>query len=81
MSELSAVGATAERFFETLVKAGDRWVTRRELAASIGRASNRLTPYEMAALDLLISQGRIEAERLPWPGGIGVQLVYRAKAR
>lgn len=43
--------------------AGAQGITRDELAAAIGR--KRLNPWDIAQLELMLSQGMIRAERRP----------------
>ncbi len=55
----------------------DQWVSRGELAKHLGK--KRLNPHEVAALDLLVERGQLEAEKRSAPGPIGYQWVYRVR--
>lgn len=66
-----------DKFFKALQSLGDGWHTRAEIARTVRKP--RITGYDAALLDVLVSEGKIEAERRQMPGPIGYQWVYRIK--
>jgi hypothetical protein len=75
--ENTALGRHAEKLYTALVDLGNGWHSRAEIARQLDRP--RLTTYDGAALDLLITSGRIEAERHPIEGPIRERWEYRVK--
>jgi hypothetical protein len=65
-----------ERLLAILQSAGGKWLDRREIAQAIER--KRLTPYDIAMLELLVKLGEAEAEQRPVPGPIAYEWIYRA---
>ena len=55
------------------------WMTRTEIATKIGKKV--LNKWDMALLDLLISQRLVEVEKQKFQGGIGFAWMYRATAK
>jgi hypothetical protein len=67
----------ADHVFATLVALGPGWHGRPEIARQMGKS--RLQAVEAMALDLLIMQGRIEAERHEINAPIRERWEYRVK--
>lgn len=65
-----------EQSDNVLMPFGDEWLNRSMLAWSLGK--QRLTPYDIALLELLESKGYIESRQLP--AALGQMWVYRAKS-
>src|SRR5258708_25854930 len=67
----------AERLVAAIQARGPGWNGRAEIAAYLGKP--RLVASDASALDLLIMQGRIEAERHEIDAPIRERWEYRAK--
>jgi hypothetical protein len=65
-----------EKLLEALRSAGGQWMNRRAIANAIGK--RRLTPYDLALLELLVNEGIIEAEKHPSKAPIPFEWEYRA---
>lgn len=74
-TEVTPQGA---KLLAALKDAGGVWLTRKAIAEAVGK--KRLTPYDVALLELLVNQGDAEAEKRPHEGPITYEWVYRAKA-
>jgi hypothetical protein len=68
-----------DRLFEALQSLGDGWHSRSEIAKKLSKP--RLTAYDAALIDVLVSEGRIEAEQQDSRGPIGYQWRYRIAAK
>jgi hypothetical protein len=75
--QTTALGQHAERLYAALRALGPGWHARPEIASKIGK--RRLQPWDVAALDLLIMQGRIECERHEVDAPIPVRNEYRVR--
>ncbi|MHB8628774.1 MAG: hypothetical protein ACYDBJ_18060 [Aggregatilineales bacterium] len=66
----------SEKLYQALQELGSGWHTRQEIADYLGKS--RLTGHDASALDLLVMQGRIIAERheIPPPTTIERRWVY-----
>ena len=51
----------AEKILQVLEQSRNRWFTRNEIAHELGK--NRLTPYDISLLELLVSQQLIQTKR------------------
>jgi hypothetical protein len=71
------LSAQAERVLTALQAVGDQWLSRSQIAKQLNKS--RLNPYELAALDLLVEQGKVEVQKQEKTGYIDFQWVYRAK--
>lgn len=65
-----------EKLLQALRSARE-WMNRKAIAHAIGK--RRLTPYDLALLELLVSQGKVEVEKRDYDSVIPYQWVYRAK--
>jgi protein involved in polysaccharide export with SLBB domain len=70
----SPISAQAEKILSA-IKAAGGWVSRQQLAESLGK--KKLNPYDIATLDLLVREGRIQEEKLERPGIISYTFRYR----
>lgn len=75
--ENTALGRHAEKLYKALSELGDGWHSRADIARQLNRP--RLTTYDGAALDLLVTSARIEAERHEIEGPIRERWEYRLK--
>ena len=67
----------AEKLFAALEALGPGLHSRAAIAAQIDR--KRLNIYDVALLEMLHEEGRIEVIQQPVPGPIGYQWFYRVK--
>lgn len=74
---LLTIEDTAERLFDVLKSLGPGWHDRPAIAKVLGK--NRLNPVDAAALDILVSAGRIERVSQPAGHGNVNRFVYRVK--
>ena len=65
-----------EKLLVALQAADGQWIGRTEIAASIEK--KRLTPYDVALLDLLVERKLIEVRQLPGRSRDGYVWQYRA---
>jgi hypothetical protein len=72
-SQLTPLG---ELLLATVRQAGERWLTRNDIAQHIGRP--RLTPYDLMTLEYLTEQGLIEVRQTK-RGVVALRYEYRAK--
>jgi hypothetical protein len=72
---LATIEDTREALYKTLKALGPGWHDRQEIAAHVGK--NRLNPVDTAALDLLVSDGRVEKVSQQAGRGNVTRWVYR----
>jgi hypothetical protein len=63
------------KLLEVLIQAGNEWVTRRQIAHTIGK--RRLIPYDIGCLEALEEQELVNIDRVADTTPIGFQVVYR----
>lgn len=73
----TALSQHADKLFAAIQSLGEGWHGRAEIAQIMKK--RRLTTYDAAALDLLIMQGRVEAEQHKIDAPIQVRWEYRVK--
>lgn len=67
----------AQKLLEILQKTGAEWMNRKDIAKAIGK--RRLTPYDIALLELLQDKGLVEIQSRPNGTPIGYEWVYHAR--
>ena len=67
----------AQPILNLLKSADGKWVSRTELARTLGIA--RLNAYHVALLEYLLEKGLIEVSNEPARGPIGYKWMYRVK--
>jgi hypothetical protein len=67
----------AQKLLEILRNDRVQWMNRKEIARAIGK--RRLTPYDIALLELLQDRGLVEIQSRPNGTPIGYEWVYHAK--
>jgi hypothetical protein len=67
----------AHKLLETLRKTGIEWMNRKDIARAIGK--RRLTPYDIALLELLQDKGLVEIQSRTNGTPIGYEWVYHAR--
>jgi hypothetical protein len=78
MSPPSAITTTAEKILLILRQSPQDWLSRSGIASRLGR--KRLNPFDLAAIQLLLERGQIEARKeKEVPGIIGFAYEYRIK--
>ncbi|MEP7284326.1 MAG: hypothetical protein ABI947_01000 [Chloroflexota bacterium] len=75
MAQRTAIAERAEMLYQTLLALGVGWHGRAEIAAQLGK--RQLSSYDGAALEVLIQEGRVEAERHEIDSPIPVRWEYR----
>lgn len=73
---MTELPAQAERLLGVLKMTPGEWVDRGDIAAALGKS--RLNPAEVAYLEMLAVQGRIEAREVPTSAPSQNKWVYRA---
>lgn len=68
----------AQKLLEILRSTGVDWMNRKDIARAIGK--RRLTPYDIALLELLQDKGLVEIQSRPNGTPIGYEWVYHARA-
>lgn len=74
---LMTIEDTREELYKLLQSLGPGWQDRAALAKLLGK--NQLNPVEKAALDLLVSDGRVEKVMQPVGSRNVTRWVYRVK--
>ncbi|MEZ4670822.1 MAG: hypothetical protein R3E39_23195 [Anaerolineae bacterium] len=74
---VSRLTEQAQRLLEILQSARQPIMNRRDIAKAIGK--RRLTPYDIALLELLQERGLIEITSRPNATPIGYEWVYQAR--
>jgi hypothetical protein len=64
------------KLLEVLIKANATWVTRRQIAQTIGK--RRLIPYDIDCLQMLEDRELVNIQKVQDDTPIGYQVVYRA---
>jgi Fe2+ or Zn2+ uptake regulation protein len=67
----------AQKLLEILQAAKNPWMNRKDIAKAIGK--RRLTPYDIALLELLQAQGLVEIQSRANGTPIGYEWVYHAQ--
>lgn len=67
----------AQKLLEALQDNRSPWKNRKEIARAIGK--RRLTPYDIALLELLQNRGLVEIKSRPNGTPIGYEWVYHAR--
>ncbi len=67
----------AQKLLEILRSTGVDWMNRKDIARAIGK--RRLTPYDIALLELLQDKGLVEIQSRPNGTPIGYEWVYHAR--
>ncbi|MBL8165566.1 MAG: hypothetical protein JNJ61_26520 [Anaerolineae bacterium] len=67
----------AQKLLEILQKKGNVWMNRKDIARAIGK--RRLTPYDIALLELLQDKGLVEIQSRANGTPIGYEWVYHAR--
>lgn len=73
----SRLAEQAQRLLEILRETRTPWMNRKEIARAIGK--RRLTPYDIALLELLQEQGLVEIQSRTNGTPIGYEWVYHAR--
>lgn len=66
-------------FILDALRSQDAWMSRADIAAKMGKKV--LNKWDMALLELLISQGLVQVEKRQVHGGIGFAWMYKAVRR
>lgn len=67
----------AKKLIETLEQSGEEWLTRREIAARLGRPGV-LPPYDVQLLEKLVQDGLVEKQQQS-RGVVLFEYTYRLK--
>jgi hypothetical protein len=77
-SPVSRLTDQAQKLLEILRATGQDWMNRKDIARAIGK--RRLTPYDIALLELLQEKGLVEIQSRENGTPIGYEWVYHARA-
>jgi hypothetical protein len=77
-SPVSRLTDQAQKLLEILRATGQDWMNRKDIARAIGK--RRLTPYDIALLELLQEKGLVEIQSRENGTPIGYEWVYHARS-
>ncbi len=77
-SPTSRLTEQAQKLLEILRATGQDWMNRKDIARAIGK--RRLTPYDIALLELLQEKGLVEIQSRENGTPIGYEWVYHARS-
>ncbi len=66
-----------QRLLDILQKPGHEWMSRKQIARALGK--RRLTPYDIALLEILQDKGLVEIQSRANGTPIGYEWVYHAR--